>query len=159
MKEERKKKKRGWGWGTQCGQAMEGTGEGLPAKPLHTSAVTCVLTPGKRDEESALCEHPGSSPQHGRQETPAQMSLEQLLPLAYPKNPSLFGLVLPPPPHFAKSAIIGTVWPAEIKRTANCNQPLKTPKFPTALQSLHRPREEIPFRQRKELSPSYRIIL
>lgn len=91
----------------QCGHATEGTGEGLPVKPLHTSAVTCVLTPGKRDEESALCEHPGSSPQHGRQETPAQMSLEQLLPLAYPKNlPFWFGVFFPP---FAKSAITGTV--------------------------------------------------
>lgn len=81
-------------------------------------------------------------------------------PTCIPQKPLPFWFGSPPPPpHFAKSAIIGTVWPAEIKRTANCNQPLKTPKFPTALQSLHRPREEIPFRQRKELSPSYRIIL
>lgn len=63
------------------------------------------------------------------------------------------------PYHFAKSTIMRTVWPAEIKRTANCNQPLKTPKFPIASQCLLHPREEIPFRQRKEPSPSYRTLL
>lgn len=34
----------------RCGHAVEGTGEGLPAKPLNTSAVTLVLTLGKRDK-------------------------------------------------------------------------------------------------------------
>lgn len=35
----------------QCGHMVEGTREGLPAKPLlNISAVTLVLTPGKRDK-------------------------------------------------------------------------------------------------------------
>lgn len=138
---------------------MEGIGEGLPANPppppfLHTSAGTCGLTAGRRDGEPALGEHPGSARHPGRRETPARTSPEQLLTLSYPKkNPTS------PTPAFAMSAVTGTERPAEIKRTANCNQPLQTPQFPIAPQSPQRPGEEIPFRQRKELSPSYRIIL
>lgn len=84
--------------GMQSGHGVEGTREELPANHLHTSLLTCVLTPGRTDEDSALCEHPGST--HGRQETAAQMSLEPVLSLVYPKASPL---------GFAKGAVMGTV--------------------------------------------------
>lgn len=138
----------------QRGHTVAGTREGLPAKPLNTSAVTLVLTPGKRDIHRLSVNI----------QSPLAITGDKKHLLKHAWNCSSHLYIQKtwyfPPPNFAKKGIKKeTVWPREIKRTAICNQPFKTSKYPIALQSLHRPREEIPFRQRKEPSPSYRIIL